>query len=79
VFPFTKIFRQHFFEKVKLNRRKKTKGGKNSVKTRESPGIPRKAGKEMPSAPADGPIGLGFLFVELNCRKKKRRNADPTK
>jgi hypothetical protein len=41
------------------------KVAENSVKTRESPGIPRKAEKEMPSAPADGSIGLGFLFVEL--------------
>jgi hypothetical protein len=51
-------------------------------------GIPRKAGKEMPSAPADESIGLGFLFVELtrhfliffsnvNGRKQIRRNADP--
>jgi hypothetical protein len=68
VFPFAISPRQHFFEKVKLNRRKKIKGGKKSVKTRESPGIPRKAGKEMPSAPADESTGLGFLFVELTRR-----------
>jgi hypothetical protein len=90
VFPFVIPPRQRFFEKVKVNRRKKFKGGKKSVKTREPPGIPRKAGKEMPSAPADEPIGLGFLFVELTryflkkkieCKrpKKNRRNADPTK
>jgi hypothetical protein len=90
VFPFAIPPRQRFFEKVKVNRRKKFKGGKKSVKTRESPRIPRKAGKEMPSAPADESIGLGFLFGDLtryflkqfsnvNGRKINRRNADPTK
>jgi hypothetical protein len=59
-FPPSTIFR-----KSESKPPEKNKGGKKSVKTRESPGIPRKTGKEIPSAPADEPIGLGFLFVEF--------------